>query len=144
VYDELSDQRRKLANQRNVQELAEKQLDLEKHQQLLGGIIATIRAGTITAQEDLLRVIRSNVDMSQLAAHVRNECRANVAIQQAYEAIDFTINGVLSLPSPADLQVLPGSQSLIGEASIGSDSDTGSAINFLAPSMSPLDKRTSR
>jgi hypothetical protein len=143
VYDELSDQRRKLANQRNVQELAEKQLDLEKHQQLLGGIIATIRAGTITAQEDLLRVICSNVDMSQLAAHVRNECRANVAIQQAYEAIDFTINGGLSLPSPADLQVLPGSQSLMGEASIGSDSDTGSAINSLASSMPPLDK-TSR
>lgn len=46
-----------------------------------------------------MRIIRSGVDLSQLAAHVRNECRANVAIQQAFDRIDFTINGHDELPS---------------------------------------------
>ncbi|OCT53537.1 putative C6 finger domain protein [Cladophialophora carrionii] len=128
VYDATSDQRRKIANQRNVQELADKQLDLEKHQQLLGGIIATIRAGGFSATEDLVRVIRSDVDLSQLAAHVRNECRANMAIQQAFEKIDFVIDGGPELPSPTQLQVMPGD---LGpkENSLGSevDSDTSSA-----------------
>src|ERR1700761_6425862 len=80
VYDATSDQRRKIANQKNVQDLAEKQHDLEKHQQLLGGIIATIRAGGTSATEDLIRSIRSGIDLSQLAAHVRNECRTSIAI----------------------------------------------------------------
>ncbi|KIW73494.1 hypothetical protein PV04_01607 [Phialophora macrospora] len=108
VYDATSDQRRKIANQRNVQELADKQLDLEKHQQLLGGIIATIRAGGFSATDDLIRTIRSDVDLSQLAAHVRNECRANIAIQQAFDKIDFVINGGPELPSPSQMQMMPG------------------------------------
>ncbi|KAL2441076.1 hypothetical protein ABEF95_011675 [Exophiala dermatitidis] len=106
VYDATSDQRRKIANQRNVQELADALLQLERHKQLLGGIIATIRVGDNTANEDLIRVIRSGVDLSQLAAHVRNECRANIAIQQVYEQIDFTIDGPRELPSAT--QVLGG------------------------------------
>ncbi|EXJ89485.1 hypothetical protein A1O3_02552 [Capronia epimyces CBS 606.96] len=103
VYDASSDQRRKIANQRNVHELAETQVQLERHKQLLGGMIATIRAGDFDANSDLIRVVRSGVDLSQLAAHVRNECRSNVSIQQAYEQIDFCIDGPLELPSPTQV-----------------------------------------
>jgi hypothetical protein len=129
VYDAAADQRRKIANQKNMQELAEKQADLEKHQQLLGGILATIRAGGSTATEDLIRSIRSEVDLSQLAAHVRNECRTNFAIQQAYDKIEFVINGGPELPSPSQLQVLPGESlttSLSREPGEG-DSDASSS-----------------
>jgi len=100
VYDASSDQRRKIANQRNVQELAGAHQDLERCKQLLGGIIATIRAGDFNANNDLVRLIRSEVDLSQLAAHVRNECRANVAIRHAYDRINFVIDDPEVLPSP--------------------------------------------
>jgi hypothetical protein len=99
VYDATLDQRRKITHQRNTQRLAEARRDLEKHRQLLGGIIATIRAGDSDANNDLTRIIRTDVDLSQLAAHVRNECRTSVAVQQAYNQIDFTINGPRKLPS---------------------------------------------
>lgn len=103
MYDATSDQRRKIANQRNVQELADTQLQLERQRQLLGGIIAVVRVGDANANNDLARVIRSGVDLSQLAAHVRNECRASRAIQQAFDEIDFTIDGPLELPSPSQV-----------------------------------------
>jgi len=91
--DASSDQRRKIANQRNIQDLEETQLDLERHRQLLRGIIATIRIDDDEANRDLYRVIRSGVDLSQITAHVRNECRANMEIQQAYDDITFLIEG---------------------------------------------------
>lgn len=52
---------------------------------------------------DLVRVIRSEVDLSQVAAHVRNECRSNMAIQQAFDVIEFVIDGPPELPSPTQL-----------------------------------------
>ena len=66
-------------------------------------MIATVRAGNPEATEDLIRVIRSGVDLSQLAAHVRNECRANMAIQQSFDNINFVIDGPDELPSPKQL-----------------------------------------
>ncbi|KIW16264.1 hypothetical protein PV08_06315 [Exophiala spinifera] len=126
VYDATSDQRRKIANQRNVQELADTQVQLERHRQLLGGILAIVKAGDANANEDLARVIRSGVDLSQLAAHVRNECRANTSIQVAFDKIDFTIDGPMELPSP--------SQILGREISRG---DSGTAF------MSPIEKSES-
>jgi hypothetical protein len=66
--------------------------------------------------------------MSQLAAHVRNELRASVAIQQAYGRIEFVIDGGPELPSPTQMQVLPG-ESLFHEASIGSETSDSSSVN---------------
>lgn len=123
VYDASSDQRRKIANQRNVQDLAETQVDLERHRQLLGGIIATIRVGDEEANRDLVRVIRSGVDLSQVAAHVRNECRANIEIQQAYDNIHFLINGPHELPSPTQLlSEIPSHEDSYPPASTGTES----------------------
>lgn len=103
IYDVTSDQRRKIANQRNVQDLAEAQLDLERCRQVLGGIIATIRAGDNRSNEEVVTLIRSGVGLSQLAAHLRNECRSNPEIQEAYEAIDFNMDGQENLPSPTQI-----------------------------------------
>jgi hypothetical protein len=81
-----------------VQELRDAQHDLQTYRQLLGGIIATIRAGDMLANQELTRVSRSNVDLSQLAAHVRNECRANLSTQRAFESIQFVTDGPKELP----------------------------------------------
>lgn len=137
VYDASSDQRRKIANQRNVMELADTQVQLERMKQLLGGILATIRAGDYNANTDLIETIRSGVSLSQLAAHVRNECRANVAIQQAYDQMDFKIDGPLELPSPTQLlRHLPSQPSADNSAmslSLGSESNSDLGANNVFP-----------
>lgn len=89
------------------QELADTELKFKRHRQLLGGMIATIRVGSFSATEELLRVVRSGVDLPQIAAHVRNECRANAIVEKAYNEIDFTIDGPAELPGPTQMQVLP-------------------------------------
>lgn len=70
-----------------------------RHRQLLGGIIATIRAGDFQANDDLVRMIRSGVDLSQLAAHVRNACLSDPEVERAYGMIEFSIDGPEDLPS---------------------------------------------
>lgn len=103
IYDVTSDQRRKIANQKNIQDLSDTQNNLERHRQLLGGIIAIFRAGTIATTEDLVATIRSGVDLSQLAAHVRNARRANPAINSSFADIEFLIDGPEELPPPGQL-----------------------------------------
>ena len=100
IYDASSDQRRKIANQKNVQDLALAQEKLDRHQELLGGVLATVRVGSEQETAELLAQVRSGMNLSQLAAHVRNAVRSNVDIQSAYDAIDFTIDGGHDLPSP--------------------------------------------
>ncbi|OQU95667.1 Fungal Zn2-Cys6 binuclear cluster domain-containing protein [Cladophialophora immunda] len=103
IYDASSDQRRKVALRRNVEELASVRQEVEHYKQLLGGIIAIIRAGDTNANRDLICMIRSGLGLSQLAAHVRNGGRANGAIQQAYENIDFLIDETNHLPTPVHI-----------------------------------------
>jgi len=103
VYDVTSDQRRKIANQKNILDLTEAQTNLEKHQQLLGGIIAICRVGSDETCGDLVGMIRSGVDLSQLAAHVRNARRANPDIESSFADIEFVIDGPEELPSPRQL-----------------------------------------
>jgi hypothetical protein len=102
-YDPSSDRRRKVTYQRKVKELAVTQHQMERYKQLLGGIIAIIRAGDMDANRDLIHMIRSGVELSQLAAHVNNGCRANRAIQRAYDNMDFLLDGTENLPSPAHI-----------------------------------------
>lgn len=86
-----------------MQDLAEAQSDLEKLRQLLGGMIATIRIGDDRANYELMRLVKSGCDLSQLAAHVRNERRSNYEIQQVYDTINFEIDGEEELPSPSQI-----------------------------------------
>ena len=101
VYDAISDRRRKIASHRTVEELAAAREEMGHLKQLLGGIIAIIRAGDIKANTDLILMVRDGVGLSQLAAHVRNGRRFNGAIQQAYKNIDFLIRETENIPSPA-------------------------------------------
>jgi hypothetical protein len=83
--------------------LAETQVLLSRLQQLLGGIIATFRAGDLEAQGGLMDTIRSTVDLSQIAAHVRNARRADPAIEDAFSQIQYILDSSEELPSPSML-----------------------------------------
>ena len=69
-----------------------------------------------------------------------------MAIQQAFENIDFVINGGTELPSPTQMQVMPGDlfpkdQSL---GSVDGDSDTSSTmVRPTASRLPPLERRAS-
>jgi hypothetical protein len=128
-YDASSDQRRKIANQRNVQDLAHAQHELDVLRQLLGGIVAILRAGDLEAIKDLAAIIRTGTDLSSIAAYVRNEVRAHLTVEQAFLAIDFHIDGDHDLPSPTELlnrTGVPGSSASIA----GSDSSGGASATY--------------
>ncbi len=120
-YDASSDQRRKIANQRNVQDLAQAQHDLDHYRHLVGGVIAIFKAGSSQSANDFAHLVRNGADMSSLAAFVRNEVRSTEVLQRAFESIDFHIDGPSDLPSPT--QLLKGMEAFTG-------SDSGSATNY--------------
>jgi len=93
IFDVTSDQRRKIAYEKNIQDLSTTSNDLERHRQLLGEIIAILRTGSTETAEDLVATIRSGVNLSQLAAHARMARRANPAINSAFADIVFLIDG---------------------------------------------------
>ena len=66
-------------------------------------MIAIFRAGTLASANDLVQLTRNGTDLSSLAAYVRNEVRANLAVDQAFQCIDFHIDGNSGLPSPDQL-----------------------------------------
>jgi len=102
-----------------MQNLAQTQENLERHQQLLGGMIAAFRVATQQDTDDLLRVIRSGVDMSQLAAHVRNALRMSPEAREEFNNLDFVIDSPRELPSPTQLlSELPVRNSASDEASV--------------------------
>lgn len=84
--------------------MTEANQNLERHKALLGGIVAIIRTqNDNAANSNLLNTIRSGVDLSQLAAHVRNARRSNPSIEAAFSDIEFVIDGSADLPSPTEL-----------------------------------------
>ena len=62
-----------------------------------------MRAGGNDATTDLVQLIRSGIDLSSLAAYVRNEVRANFAVEHSFHDLDFTLDGTPDLPSPTQL-----------------------------------------
>lgn len=66
-------------------------------------MIATFRAGDLEAQNVLVETIRLTVDLSQVAAHVRNARRADPAIEEAFSKMEFSLDGGEELPSPSHL-----------------------------------------
>lgn len=132
IYDVAADQRRKIANQRNVQDLAEAQIELSRHREVLGGMIAIIRAGGARSTNDLVDIVRGGIDLTSLAAYVRNEVRANLAVEQSFHDIDFNMNSGLDLPSPSQLLSRMDSQQagLLQTSASASESTSGSASNY--------------
>jgi len=128
TYDASADQRRKVAYQRNLQDLGNALASLERHRQLLGGIIATISAGDSQAINDLVSLIRAGVDLTQLAAHVRNGLRTSTAMTHAYNLLSFEIDGQPELPSPSQLLYDAGPEALrAGSSGSGSSASSVSS-----------------
>jgi hypothetical protein len=115
-----------------VQDLAEAQLDLNRYREVLGGMIAIVRAGNSRSTNELIDMIRSRIDLSSLAAYVRNEVRANMAVEQAFHTIDFNMDSGLDLPSPSQLlsRMDSGQQMPLQPSHPGSENTSGSTSNY--------------
>ena len=98
-----------------MQDLIEANQNLERHKQLLGGIIAILRTPRDNAVNfDLITTIQSGVDLSQLAAHVRNARRSNPMVEAAFSDINFVIDGSDDLPSATELLAASSVQDMHG------------------------------
>ena len=80
---------------------------VDNYQELLGGIIATIRAADDESLHDLINVVRSGADLQQLAVHVRNTLRMSPPIRDAFSQINFGSSDHTNLQTSASLQRIP-------------------------------------
>lgn len=99
MYDLAADQRRKIANQRNIQELAQKGEDIERLCVVLGGILATIRAGNRETLEDLTATIRSVSSLPDLSFYVNGLMATWPDIYLEFQTIDFYLDDAPRRPS---------------------------------------------
>lgn len=88
----------------------------------------------------MVAMIRSGMDLSQLAAHVRNARRANPAIDQAFSQIDFIVDsGPEELPSTnqllTSLRSGGGSRGSISSVSGGDMTSMTNMNSFLDPTV---------
>ena len=102
VYDLTADGRKKIANRRNIQELAQKAGDIERHCMLLGGILATLRAGNGTDISDLIHTIQSSESLADLAVYVDSVMTTWPALYQEFQQIDFDLGDSPRWPSVED------------------------------------------
>ena len=102
VYDLTADRRKKLANHRNIQELAQKAWDIQRHCGLLGGILATIRAGSGTDISDLIHTIQKSESLADLAFYVDSVMTTWPAVYQEFQQTDFDLGDSPRRPSVED------------------------------------------
>ena len=89
MYDIEGDQRRKIANQRNLQQLSERSQDLSRQQVLLGGLIATIRLDNNEIMQDMIQMIQKGTDLVHLAIYIDKLMTQNPAIYEIFRHINF-------------------------------------------------------
>jgi hypothetical protein len=99
VYDLAADQRRKIANQRNIQELVQKGEDIERLCVVLGGILATIRAGNPETLDDLTQAIRNMTGLPDLSFYVNGLMATWPEIYLEFQTIDFYLDDAPRRPS---------------------------------------------
>jgi hypothetical protein len=99
VYDLAADQRRKIANQRNIQELVQKGEDIERLCVLVGGILATIRAGNRETIDDLEQTIRNTPELPELSFYVNELMATWPEIYLEFQTIDFYLDNAPRRPS---------------------------------------------
>jgi hypothetical protein len=99
VYDLAADQRRKIANQRNIQELVQKGEDIERLCVLVGGILATIRAGNRETIDDLEQTIRNTPELPELSFYVNELMATWPEIYLEFQTIDFYLDDAPRRPS---------------------------------------------
>ena len=73
------------------------------YQQLLGGILAVFRTGSIHASIDLLDAIRSGAGLAHLATHVDGARRGDPAVEEGFSRTEVVIDEDSRLPPPAHL-----------------------------------------
>lgn len=99
MYDLAADQRRKIANQRNVQELAQKGEDIERLCVVLGGILATIRAGNRETVDDITQAIRNMSGIPELSFYVNGLMATWPEIYIEFQNINFYLDDAPTRPS---------------------------------------------
>jgi hypothetical protein len=99
MYDLAADQRRKIANQRNIQELAQKGEDIERLCVLLGGILATVRAGNPETLDNLTQAIRNMTGLPDLSFYVNGLMATWPEIYLEFQTIDFYLDDAPRRPS---------------------------------------------
>jgi len=99
AYDLAADQRRKIANQRNIQELVQKGEDIERLCVLVGGILATIRAGNRETIDDLEQTIRNTSGLPELSFYVNGLMATWPEIYLEFQTIDFYLDDAPRRPS---------------------------------------------
>ena len=102
MYDLAADQRRKIANQRNIQELTQKTEDIERFCVLLGGILATIRSGNRDTIEYLVHKIRNRTGLPELAIYVDSIMTTWPEVYEEFERVDFYLDDSPRQPSADD------------------------------------------
>ena len=105
MYDLAADQRRKIANQRNIQELAQKGEDIERLCVVLGGILATIRVGNHETLDALTTTIRNTPGLPDLSFYVNGLMAAWPEIYLEFQNIDFYLDDAPRRPSVEMMEV---------------------------------------
>ncbi|EXJ78838.1 hypothetical protein A1O1_09240, partial [Capronia coronata CBS 617.96] len=89
-FNAAADGRRTAANrQAMMQEITDTVAQVRHHRGLLAGIFAIIRKGGEGGTDNLVNLIKTTEDLTQIASYVRDEVDADATVQQAYHAIDW-------------------------------------------------------
>ena len=99
VYNLAADQRRKVANQRNVEELSRREEELQQYRLLLGGFMAIVRSQDSEMINSLLHAIRDKTDQEELTHYLENILTLRPNIDQAYRQISFNLGWNSSPPA---------------------------------------------
>jgi hypothetical protein len=116
VYDLAADQRRKIANQRNIQELTQKGEDIERLCVVLGGILATIRAGNRETFDDLTQAIRNMSGIPELSFYVNGLMATWPDIYLEFQNIDFYLDDAPRRPSVEMIEQMDHRSSVAAES----------------------------
>lgn len=73
--------------------------DIDRFCVLLGGILATIRAGDHQTVDDLLRTVRARSGLPDLASYVDNLMTTNATIYEEFQQVDFYLDDAPRQPA---------------------------------------------
>jgi hypothetical protein len=103
-YNAALDQRRRIANIRNIEELARKEDDLRQQKLLLGGLLGIMRSGDSDTTKHIMSAIRQDKDLSDLRSLIestiitRPELRSQIAISMMDDKLSPSPSPTTSIP----------------------------------------------
>lgn len=99
VYDLAGDQRRKIANQRNIHELAQKTEEVEQYRVLIGGLVAAVRVGNPETVDYVIHTIQNRSSLADLAASVTSIMTSWPLVCREFQLVDFDLDYSPKRPS---------------------------------------------